>query len=95
MYKRQSLVIGFARRFAPYKRATLLFADLDRLARIVGNAERPVIFVFSGKAHPADTQGIDMLQEVIRHMLDPRSVSYTHLGIRHEGGAYGPEPQDQ
>ena len=67
-----SLVIGFARRFAPYKRATLLFADLDRLARIVGNAERPVIFVFSGKAHPADTQGIDMLQEVIRHMLDPR-----------------------
>ncbi|MFR8054929.1 MAG: alpha-glucan family phosphorylase [Bilophila wadsworthia] len=64
--------MGFARRFAPYKRATLLFADLDRLARIVGNAERPVIFVFSGKAHPADTQGIDMLQEVIRHMLDPR-----------------------
>ena len=48
------------------------FGGTQRLARIVGNAERPVIFVFSGKAHPADTQGIDMLQEVIRHMLDPR-----------------------
>ena len=67
-----SLVIGFARRFAPYKRATLLFADVERLARILERADRPVIIVFAGKAHPADVQGIDMLQEVIRHMLEPR-----------------------
>ena len=68
----ESLVIGFARRFAPYKRATLLFADPDRLARLLDDADRPIIFIFAGKAHPADAQGIDMLQEVIRHMLDPR-----------------------
>lgn len=68
----EALVIGFARRFAPYKRATLLFADPDRLARLLADADRPVVFIFAGKAHPADAQGIDMLQEVIRHMLEPR-----------------------
>ena len=67
-----ALVIGFARRFAPYKRATLLFADADRLASILSRTDRPVIIVFAGKAHPADNQGIDMLQDVIRHMLEPR-----------------------
>ena len=67
-----ALIIGFARRFAPYKRATLLFADPDRLARILGDPARPVIFVFAGKAHPADNQGIDLMQEVLRHSNDPR-----------------------
>jgi starch phosphorylase len=51
------LTIGFARRFATYKRATLIFSDPDRLARIVNNAERPVQIVFAGKAHPADDGG--------------------------------------
>ena len=66
-----SLVIGFARRFAPYKRANLLFADVNRLARILGNDDRPVVVIFAGKAHPADTQGIDIMQEVVRHTISP------------------------
>lgn len=64
-----SLVIGFARRFAPYKRANLLFADMERLQRLLGQPNRPIIFVFAGKAHPADTQGNDILQEIVRHAI--------------------------
>jgi starch phosphorylase len=56
------LTIGFARRFATYKRATLLFNDLDRLRRIFGDRDRPVLFLFAGKAHPAD----EPAQELIR-----------------------------
>ena len=67
-----TLLIGFARRFAPYKRATLLFADPDRLARIINDPERPVAFVFAGKSHPADEAGINILQEVIRMSRDER-----------------------
>lgn len=71
-----TLVIGFARRFAPYKRATLIFADPDRLARILSNPSRPVILVFSGKAHPADVAGIDLIQEVLRMARDPRFMGH-------------------
>ncbi len=60
------LVIGFARRFAPYKRATLIMADMQRLLRILSDAGRPVILVYSGKAHPADTQGCDLIRQVVR-----------------------------
>ena len=59
------LTIGFARRFATYKRAALLFNDLDRLREILGDAERPVVFIFAGKAHPADEPG----QALIRHIF--------------------------
>lgn len=72
LLKPSTLIIGFARRFAPYKRATLLFADPDRLARILNNPERPVCFVFSGKAHPADEPGINLIQEVLRLSRDER-----------------------
>jgi len=58
------LTIGFARRFATYKRAGLLFSDLDRLARILWHAERPVQVVFAGKAHPADRPGQQVIQEI-------------------------------
>jgi starch phosphorylase len=58
------LTIGFARRFATYKRATLLFNDLARLAAIVGDAKRPVIFVFAGKSHPADEPARKLLRDV-------------------------------
>ncbi len=58
------LTIGFARRFATYKRATLLFQDMDRLARIISNSERPVQFVFAGKAHPADVPGQELIQKI-------------------------------
>jgi starch phosphorylase len=60
------LTIGFARRFATYKRATLLFEDLDRLKRIICDRERPVLFVFAGKAHPADTPGQDAMRNIIQ-----------------------------
>ncbi len=59
------LTIGFARRFATYKRATLLFSDLDRLDAIVNNPERPVQFLFAGKAHPADGMGQDLIKQII------------------------------
>lgn len=59
------LTIGFARRFATYKRATLLFSDLDRLDDIVNNPERPVQFLFAGKAHPADGMGQDLIKQII------------------------------
>jgi glycogen phosphorylase len=58
------LTIGFARRFATYKRATLLFRDPEWLASIVADAARPVAFVFAGKAHPADEPGRQMIREV-------------------------------
>ena len=67
-----ALVIGFARRFAPYKRGTMLFSDPDRLARLLSQTGRPVVLIFAGKAHPADRQGIDMIKEVITNTLDPR-----------------------
>ncbi len=61
---RDVLVLGFARRFATYKRATLLLRDLDRLARLLNDAERPVLLVFAGKAHPSDVPGQDLIREV-------------------------------
>jgi starch phosphorylase len=60
------LTIGFARRFATYKRATLLFSDLRWLENLVRNEERPVLFVFAGKAHPADEPGQWMMREIQR-----------------------------
>lgn len=59
------LTIGFARRFATYKRATLLFKDLDRLDAIVNNPQRPVQFIFAGKAHPADAAGQDLIKQIV------------------------------
>ena len=64
------LTIGFARRFATYKRGTLLFSDMDRLKRILTHAERPVQFVFAGKAHPKDEGGKRLIQEVYRWSRD-------------------------
>ncbi len=59
-----ALIIGFARRFATYKRAHLLFTDLDRLAKIVNNEKYPVQFIFSGKAHPADGAGQGLIKRI-------------------------------
>jgi starch phosphorylase len=59
-----ALIIGFARRFATYKRAHLLFTDLDRLARIVNNEKFPVQFIFAGKAHPADGAGQGLIKRI-------------------------------
>ena len=59
------LTFGFARRFATYKRASLLFSDLDRLDSIVNNPQRPVQILFAGKAHPADGMGQDLIKKII------------------------------
>lgn len=66
------LTIGFARRFATYKRATLLFRQAGRLARMLTDQDRPVQIVFSGKAHPADTPGKELIQAIARFAQDPR-----------------------
>ncbi len=63
--RQNALTIGFARRFATYKRAHLLFSDLDRLAKIVNNPERPVQFIFAGKAHPADGGGQALIKNIV------------------------------
>ena len=68
----RALTIGFARRFATYKRADLLFRDPDRLQRLLVNPWRPVQIVFSGKAHPADDPGKQMLQRVYHLTREPR-----------------------
>src|SRR5574344_1654051 len=59
-----ALMIGFCRRFATYKRAHLLFTDLDRLSKIVNDPQRPVLFFFSGKAHPADGAGQGLIKKI-------------------------------
>lgn len=59
-----ALLIGFGRRFATYKRAHLLFTDLNRLAAIVNNPDRPVQFIFTGKAHPADGAGQGLIKQI-------------------------------
>lgn len=63
-----ALTIGFARRFAIYKRATLAFRDMERLAAIMKNPDRPVQMIIAGKAHPHDTQGKEVIQSII-HMV--------------------------
>jgi phosphorylase/glycogen(starch) synthase len=60
----KAMTIGFARRFATYKRSTLLFRDLDRLSRIVNNPEKPVQFIYAGKAHPNDGGGKDLIKRI-------------------------------
>ncbi len=67
-----ALTIGFARRFATYKRATLIFHDMDRLARILTNPDNPVQLIFAGKAHPADEGGKRLIQEIYLKARDPR-----------------------
>lgn len=65
------LVLGFARRFATYKRATLLFSDPARLARLVNDPDRPVVFMFAGKAHPRDIPGQELIRAVHEYSLRP------------------------
>ncbi len=65
------LTVGFARRFATYKRATLLFSDLDALRAIVGDEQRPIVFLFAGKAHPADQPAQEMIRAIHRFSKMP------------------------
>jgi starch phosphorylase len=72
----EALIIGFARRFATYKRANLIFADMPRMVRLLTNPERPVQLVFAGKAHPADKPGQDVLRRVHDAMLMPELINH-------------------
>jgi starch phosphorylase len=72
LFATQVLTLGFARRFATYKRADLLLRDPERLRRLLVNPRRPVQIVFAGKAHPADEPGKEMLQRVFAFTKDPR-----------------------
>lgn len=69
-----ALLIGFARRFATYKRAHLLFSDLDRLAKIVNNPDYPVQFLFAGKAHPADGAGQGLIKRIYEISQRPEFI---------------------
>ncbi len=68
----KALTIGFARRFATYKRATLIFRDIERLTQILNNNDRPVQLVFAGKAHPADTEGQDLIKQIHEISMMPQ-----------------------
>jgi len=67
-----ALIIGYARRFAPYKRATLLFRDPERLAELLADEQRPVRILYAGKAHPDDGAGSALVQEIVAISEDPR-----------------------
>ena len=67
-----ALTIGFARRFATYKRATLIFKDLERITQILNNQEKPVQLIFAGKAHPADKEGQDLIKRIHEISMMPQ-----------------------
>ena len=67
-----ALTIGFARRFATYKRATLIFRDLERITQILNNSDRPVQLIFAGKAHPADKEGQDLIRYIHEISMKPQ-----------------------
>lgn len=73
------LTIGFARRFATYKRATLLFQDLGWLKEIVSNKDQPVVFIFAGKAHPADRPGQDIIRRIAEVAAMPEFIGHILL----------------
>ena len=72
----EALTIGFARRFATYKRATLVFRDMARLTRILTNPSRPVQIVIAGKAHPSDVPGKTLIREIVQHSREPELAGH-------------------
>ena len=85
----EALTIGFARRFATYKRATLIFRDLERLKRILNHPSRPVQIVIAGKAHPQDIPGKTLIREIVQFSRDPelRRPRGVRRGLRNPSGA--------
>jgi len=69
-----TLIIGFARRFATYKRATLLFSQLERLLSLLQDPDRPIIFIFAGKAHPSDEPGQALIKDIHEYSLQPEFI---------------------
>ncbi len=74
-----ALWVGYARRFAPYKRATLLFDDAERLQGLLNSTDRPVRVVFSGKAHPDDREGGELVKKIVALTEDPRFVGRVYF----------------
>ncbi|MGK2929972.1 MAG: alpha-glucan family phosphorylase [Acidimicrobiales bacterium] len=72
VFDARALTIGFARRFATYKRATLLLSQPERLRALLTSIDRPVQFVFAGKAHPADDHGKEMIRQIVAFSSDPK-----------------------
>ncbi len=68
------LTIGFARRFATYKRGTLLFKDIERLSKIINDSDRPVQFIFAGKAHPNDGGGQEIIKQIVEISMKPEFI---------------------
>jgi len=77
--QRDVMVLGFARRFATYKRATLIFSDRARLARLLNDPERPVMLMMAGKAHPADEPGKELIRAIHRLSMEPEFIGKVHL----------------
>lgn len=77
--EKDTMVIGFARRFATYKRATLIFSDLDRLERLLTDPERPVVLVFAGKAHPKDKPGQQLIRVIHDLAMQPALMGHVIL----------------
>ena len=71
VFNPDALTIGFARRFATYKRATLIFSDIERLKRLVNDPERPIQFIFAGKAHPHDEAGKSLIRDITKISQQP------------------------
>ncbi len=72
MLNPNALTIGFARRFATYKRATLIFKDLERITQLFSNSDRPIQIIFAGKAHPADKEGQDLIKYIHEISMKPQ-----------------------
>ena len=68
----EALTIGFARRFATYKRATLIFKDIERMTQILNDSQRPIQIIFAGKAHPADKEGQDLIKYIHEISMKPQ-----------------------
>ena len=84
-----ALTIGFARRFATYKRAGLILQDVERLVELVSSADRPIQIIFGGKAHPEDRMGKELIQNIVR-LTRQEQFAHRHRlrrGLRHERGA--------
>ena len=77
--KSDILTVGFARRFATYKRATLLFSDPERLSRLLTDPERPVLLIFAGKAHPSDLPGQELIRTIHEFSLRPEFIGHILL----------------
>jgi len=72
LFHADALTLGFARRFATYKRASLIFSDEDRLEALLADAKRPVQILFAGKAHPADQPGQELIRKIFQMSQEPR-----------------------